>query len=81
MAYNISTHTPLAGRDLVKFKNKSELCISTHTPLAGRDRIVTERKLKSVISTHTPLAGRDDGKCAELENILGNFYSHAPRGT
>ena len=33
----ISTHTPLAGRDVRKKTDFGALCISTHTPLAGRD--------------------------------------------
>ena len=36
-AKQISTHTPLAGRDSIKRKHKSFSTISTHTPLAGRD--------------------------------------------
>ena len=35
--YNISTHTPLAGRDDHLLKIPGDLLISTHTPLAGRD--------------------------------------------
>ena len=39
LTYNeISTHTPLAGRDLVDFLVVTITQISTHTPLAGRDR-------------------------------------------
>ena len=34
----ISTHTPLAGRDLRSFAARYDLTISTHTPLAGRDQ-------------------------------------------
>ena len=56
----ISTHAPLAGRDVVvagiKIFRKD---ISTHAPLAGRDvhRVVVF-PVRS-ISTHAPLAGRD----------------------
>ena len=34
---DISTHTPLAGRDTDGTLVYSKLMISTHTPLAGRD--------------------------------------------
>ena len=34
----ISTHTPLAGRDVADLENnQNDMNISTHTPLAGRD--------------------------------------------
>ena len=33
----ISTHTPLAGRDIIQDVSSGILHISTHTPLAGRD--------------------------------------------
>ena len=35
--HNISTHTPLAGRDIFALKANYGYTISTHTPLAGRD--------------------------------------------
>ena len=38
---DISTHTPLAGRDLIPKEDKATIKISTHTPLAGRDQIWT----------------------------------------
>ena len=42
----ISTHTPLAGRDLSSaLTGKAGRLISTHTPLAGRDTEHTNRKL------------------------------------
>ena len=34
----ISTHAPLAGRDLGPADSDNALLISTHAPLAGRDR-------------------------------------------
>ena len=37
----ISTHAPLAGRDLRYLKNKDTITISTHAPLAGRDDVPT----------------------------------------
>ncbi len=60
MAAQISTHTPLAGRDLKSLGlDDNALKISTHTPLAGRDEEKTETYILMQISTHTPLAGRD----------------------
>ena len=55
----ISTHAPLAGRDL--FATDIVPCnpISTHAPLAGRDRHRQTRGSFRRISTHAPLAGRD----------------------
>ena len=55
--------------------------ISTHTPLAGRDAGLEKcTKLVIGISTHTPLAGRDE-QAEILFSHIGDFYSHAPRGT
>ena len=56
----ISTHTPLAGRDVYLVPhNLAGIQISTHTPLAGRDVYLQKRVRRFGISTHTPLAGRD----------------------
>ena len=38
VCHNISTHTPLAGRDKEQMQKVNAMQISTHTPLAGRDR-------------------------------------------
>ena len=56
---DISTHTPLAGRDPLAPFRQHIIVISTHTPLAGRDIDEQTNKVRLVISTHTPLAGRD----------------------
>ena len=37
---DISTHTPLAGRDKWRRYKNGMINISTHTPLAGRDYIL-----------------------------------------
>ena len=58
-AQNISTHTPLAGRDAPLKKKRIQIRISTHTPLAGRDIFFCSFFQLVIISTHTPLAGRD----------------------
>ena len=74
---HISTHTPLAGRDLrgldVVVTGDS---ISTHTPLAGRDRIMQIVMNWEPISTHTPLAGRDliSGRVP----VIGYISTHTP---
>ena len=58
--YRISTHAPLAGRDLSKLAYSGIYSISTHAPLAGRDLGVPPKIAAKRISTHAPLAGRDD---------------------
>ena len=37
MEHAISTHAPLAGRDLIDTLAQNRIEISTHAPLAGRD--------------------------------------------
>ena len=56
----ISTHAPLAGRDILATSAQAVDAISTHAPLAGRDYCGTDNitEVKD-ISTHAPLAGRD----------------------
>ena len=56
----ISTHTPLARRDVIAadFHVRFSL-ISTHTPLARRDLFAGYTRPTGAISTHTPLARRD----------------------
>ena len=55
----ISTHTPLARRDLKKLYDQHLPKISTHTPLARRDAAQHFVAHLVAISTHTPLARRD----------------------
>ena len=55
----ISTHTPLARRDLRHCMLQNDNWISTHTPLARRDGIDVVIEDYTAISTHTPLARRD----------------------
>ena len=55
--------------------------ISTHTPLTARDSCVSSGVIESLkISTHTPLTGRDI-TLDEIQEIIMDFYSHAPYGT
>ena len=56
---SISTHAPLAGRDLSRTEQENQHRISTHAPLAGRDHSNRDFKTMPRISTHAPLAGRD----------------------
>ena len=81
MVFDISTHTPLAGRDAqIDKKITPRFVISTHTPLAGRDyNLINTSGEVNEISTHTPLAGRDTPWKA-LHYLLPYFNSHAPRG-
>ena len=76
---NISTHTPLAGRDVKGEHDFLNFRISTHTPLAGRDFRYFGSGEYGSISTHTPLAGRDDFELVKI-GTFDDFYSHAPRG-
>ena len=73
----ISTHAPLAGRDLEKLDSLTgHSFISTHAPLAGRDCEVDVGAPELVISTHAPLAGRDEkvDDCVDRVSIS----THAP---
>ena len=56
---HISTHAPLAGRDVGKIYKDLVSQISTHAPLAGRDGERVAVYAPAQISTHAPLAGRD----------------------
>ena len=72
----ISTHTPLAGRDLLVVGLCLDIIISTHTPLAGRDQVQNLDKSTDEISTHTPLAGRD--KANEIFPTDYKISTHTP---
>ena len=74
----ISTHTPLARRDVYKPFGLCQYVISTHTPLARRDVIKSNWQKIGQISTHTPLARRDASGAA-LDDMQQHFYSHASR--
>ena len=57
---NISTHTPLAGRDLIR-ETKDSQCgdFYSHAPCGTWRRKHSGISRRISISTHTPLAGRD----------------------
>ena len=79
-AFNISTHTSLAGRDANAADSVVAIRISTHTSLAGRDQQAILKSDSDFISTHTSLAGRDCTRaCVCVQHA--DFYSHVPRGT
>ena len=78
--YDISTHTPLTGRDGLLWLPLSSAAISTHTPLTGRDPAAVEVQFSTTISTHTPLTGRDRRIYLMIVALI-DFYSHAPYGT
>ena len=59
MFTKISTHAPLAGRDVFCPVARVVIEISTHAPLAGRDVGGKALNASLFISTHAPLAGRD----------------------
>ena len=77
---NVSTHTPLAGRD-------NSCPALTYTivwflltrPSRGVTKIFQFFQIVLFVSTHTPLAGRDLLPCS-YEEMAFSFYSHAPRG-
>ena len=77
---HISTHAPLAGRDLVRHAGPIVVDISTHAPLAGRDLVVAGIKIfRKDISTHAPLAGRDHSRDSNRHPCL-DFNPRAPCG-
>ena len=76
----ISTHAPLAGRDLHRSMTQRPERISTHAPLAGRDVSASfERRSSFSISTHAPLAGRDSGT-GRTPTLPRYFNPRAPCG-
>ena len=55
----ISTHTPLAGRDIYVNDDGSATIISTHTPLAGRDVVWSCKTLQNNnFYSHAPCGAR-----------------------
>ena len=76
----ISTHTPLAGRDVLR--SCGEVVgghFYSHAPRGARHDCFLTDVRPTNISTHTPLAGRD-GKITYAQYQDWHFYSHAPRG-
>ena len=64
-ALAISTHTPLAGRDISADGPERRCTISTHTPLAGRDQAEASHKLSQQnFYSHAPCGARPGGIAA-----------------
>ena len=77
----ISTHTPLAGRDMTENDKKKEFLRFLLTrPLRDVTHHLLHRLCNIIISTHTPLAGRDQLIFLYFPTT-DDFYSHAPCGT
>ena len=75
----ISTHTPLAGRDLCWCDLNAEADISTHTPLAGRDEQQRwVREMPHNFNSHAPCGARPVK--AFPTTYSQYFNSHAPCG-
>ncbi len=78
--HDISTHTPLAGRDLSWQQVAARMGhISTHTPLAGRDMTSSAVEKILLISTHTPLAGRDNVRSGHVMMISSFLLTRPSR--
>ena len=76
----ISTHTPLAGRDVeVEGVALGLVDFYSHAPRGARHSKNVLYPAGRNISTHTPLAGRDLYSSL-INSATQNFYSHAPRG-
>ena len=80
-ASEISTHTPLAGRDGEQEEEHHHPCPFLLTrPLRGATRQHSAGPPPCTgISTHTPLAGRD-ARRRNFYRLRQYFYSHAPCG-
>ena len=77
---NISTHAPLAGRDLQGARHQLLGCISTHAPLAGRDPV--PMRIASAASSFQPtrpLRGATGSASSRL-TAASDFNPRAPCG-
>ena len=73
----ISTHTPLAGRDFYKASEITpEYKFLLTRPSRGATTATDSRGRTVTISTHTPLAGRDNGKSFPV--TLTKISTHTP---
>src|SRR5699024_8644921 len=76
----ISTHTPLAGRDQEAHRAREILNnFYSHAPCGARQCSTQHSSGNRCISPHTPLAGRDNTLADFIIRKI-NFYSHAPCG-
>ena len=74
--YQISTHTPLAGRDINDKGCQHEPSISTHTPLAGRDWDICPARINSGFLLTRPL--RDVTGLTPEEIMELKISTHTP---
>ena len=77
LIYHISTHAPLAGRDLSRTEQENQHRISTHAPLAGRDKYLwylsrTEQEFQPT----RPLRGATNRVLNPCNS--SNISTHAP---
>ena len=73
----ISTHTPLAGRDTAEMSRLIEGIIFLLTrPLRDVTAEITRIQPANSISTHTPLAGRDS--IDRMKSIIDGISTHTP---
>ena len=77
----ISTHTSLAGRDVIYTIYAIRDAISTHTSLAGRDQFsLIIRYSFRYFYSHVP-RGTWPSFTLHVQTSVMYFYSHVPRGT
>ena len=73
----ISTHAPLAGRDVEAFRvSGGQTYFNPRAPCGARHWLFSDKRRKEGISTHAPLAGRDDMMAANGNAIC--ISTHAP---
>ena len=78
--FNISTHTPHAGRDgTASFQHQTPCHFNSHAPCGARLAGACVHIHMQYISTHTPHAGRDSRRPARFRG-RSHFNSHAPCG-
>ena len=80
MIWNISTHTPHAGRDREHFGHSVINFISTHTPHAGRDLFVVVMELKGVhFYSHAPCGARQRTR-VDVSQVVQFLLTRPMRG-
>ena len=59
LQYSVSTHTPRAGRDLMRWSFVEYCSFQPTRPVRGVTEANAQRREIANVSTHTPRAGRD----------------------
>ena len=76
----ISTHTPHAGRDIMKKKRIGGFGISTHTPHAGRDKLLIYHYQETQhFNSHAPCGARRHKAEADFITAISTHTPHAGR--